>query len=309
MRSTLKTCLSVTAVGALALGLGPAFAIAYDGGGSYGGSGTSFNNYGDRLNVVGLSDGTRLSTFSTDDAGRVSYVGRVALSGDTTLIGIDYRVQNGALYGVGNAGGNYKINATNAVATKVGGLTVALSGVNFGVDFNPAANALRVISDTGQNLRQPFPAAVNGVFSDGPVAATANDGTLNVPNGAATPVPGAPATGVTGAAYSNNDLDTTTGTTLFDINTANDTVAIQAPANSGFLNSTGSLGVDFAANSGFDVYSKVRPMNTGKAVQLFPYAVSNGSLYSINLLNGQADSRGLLGDASITDIAIPLNQL
>ena len=33
---------------------------------------------------------------------------------------------------------------------------VELDGQNFGVDFNPAANALRIISDTGQNLRQPF---------------------------------------------------------------------------------------------------------------------------------------------------------
>ena len=31
-----------------------------------------------------------------------------------------------------------------------------LEGENFGVDFNPAANALRIVSDTGQNLRQPF---------------------------------------------------------------------------------------------------------------------------------------------------------
>jgi len=37
------------------------------------------------------------------------------------------------------------------VATSFSQLTVPLEGSFFGVDFNPAANALRIISDTGQN--------------------------------------------------------------------------------------------------------------------------------------------------------------
>ena len=32
-------------------------------------------------------------------------------------------------------------------------LTIPLDGTVFGVDFNPAADRLRIISDTGQNLR------------------------------------------------------------------------------------------------------------------------------------------------------------
>jgi hypothetical protein len=41
---------------------------------------------------------------------------------------------------------------------------VALQGTRFGVDFNPAANRLRVISDLGQNLRHNIddPAAPAG---------------------------------------------------------------------------------------------------------------------------------------------------
>jgi hypothetical protein len=41
----------------------------------------------------------------------------------------------------------------DATATKVSQLTVPLSGGAFDMDFNPAANRLRVISDSGQNLR------------------------------------------------------------------------------------------------------------------------------------------------------------
>ena len=74
------------------------------------------------------------------------------LAGDQSLVGVDYRVQDGKLYGVGNAGGIYTLGG-DASATKVGQLTVALSGTSFGVDFNPAANRLRVVSNTGQNLR------------------------------------------------------------------------------------------------------------------------------------------------------------
>ena len=304
MRSVIKNGLAATAIGALALTATPAaVANAADDGQSSGGKA-----YGrDNLQVIGLSQGTRLSSFQTNRPGSVRTIGTVTLVGDVALVGIDYRVQNGALYGVGNAGGLYRLNARTAVSTKVGQLTVALSGVNFGVDFNPVANALRVVSDTGQNLRQPFATIDDGIADND--AATVVDGPLNVPGPQAVPVAGAPVQGVTGAAYTNNDLDASTGTTLFDLNSTTDSVAVQSPANSGFLATTGSLGVDFAANSGFDIYSQLRPMATGKTVKQFPYAVSNGRLYSIDLLTGRADDRGRLGNAVITDLAIPLNQI
>ena len=59
------------------------------------------------------------------------------------------------LYGLGDGGGIYTLDTSTAEA-KVTELTVDLQGDFLGVDFNPAANALRIISDTGQNLRHPF---------------------------------------------------------------------------------------------------------------------------------------------------------
>ena len=38
---------------------------------------------------------------------------------DTMLVGIDFRVQDGQLYGVGNGGGIYTIDTYTAVATLV----------------------------------------------------------------------------------------------------------------------------------------------------------------------------------------------
>ncbi len=262
-----------------------------------------FGNSVDRLTAVGLADqGTSLVAFSTNRPSSARTIGTISgLVGDTKLVGIDYRVQNGKLYGVGETGGIYLLSASSATAAKVGQLSVALSGTTFGVDFNPAANALRVVSDSGQNLRQPFPAT-----GDGPTAPTATDADLTLPPVA--PNPAAPATGVSAVAYTNNDLDPTTGTTLFDINTAVDQVAIQSPANAGTLVPTGNLGVDAGADAGFDIYSELR---RGRTVDVSGFATvtSGGStaLYSVDLLNGAVDRIGRL-PVTVTDIAIPLVQ-
>ena len=45
------------------------------------------------------------------------------------------------------------IDDDNGKATLRSRLNVALEGTSFGVDFNPTVDRLRVISDTGQNLR------------------------------------------------------------------------------------------------------------------------------------------------------------
>ncbi|MFE7836393.1 DUF4394 domain-containing protein [Streptomyces sp. NPDC057474] len=251
------------------------------------------------LKAIGLTADQRLVAFRVDKPGAALPLGRVGgLKGDTKLVGIDYRVQNNKLYGVGDKGGIYTIREVGAKATKVSQLTVALQGKAYGVDFNPAANRLRVISDTGQNLRhnlddpQGAPAA----------GTTAVDGTLTNP-----PVPpataGTTAQGVTGAAYTNNDLDATTATTLFDLDTALDRVSVQSPANAGNLAPTGNLGVDAPLNSGFDIYSSTRSgVNAG-------YAVTGARVFSVDLLTGKATPTGKFGKGrQVVDLAIPLRQ-
>lgn len=254
---------------------------------------------GGRLNAIGLTEGGRLVSFRVDRPDRTLPLGKVnGLTGDSSLIGIDYRVQNGKLYGVGDRGGIYTIREIGAKATKVSQLSVALQGAKFGVDFNPAANRLRVISDTGQNLRHNI---------DDPAGApaagtTATDGTLTNP-----PVPpattGTTASGVTGAAYTNNDLNAATATTLFDLDTAQDRVSVQSPANAGNLAPTGQLGVDVPGNSGFDIYSSA---NTGTNSA---YAVTGSRAFRVDLLSGRATSTGSFPKGwQVVDLAIPLKQ-
>lgn len=307
MRLIRRNTTVIVAAALLAGGIAaPAVAAAGDGdrgrGGSNSGSDRSHGNRdGDRLDAIGLSNGgTKLVSFRTTEAGGARTIGTVTgLSGDTYLVGIDYRVQNGKLYGVGNAGGIYLLDTKNAKATRVGDLDVALEGTNFGVDFNPAANALRVVSDTGQNLRQPFAAGDANLPED----PTVPDGRLSYP-----PAP-AVATGVSGAAYTNNDLNADTGTVLHDIDTMMDQLVIQSPANAGTLALVGKLRADAGADAGFDIYSTVRDGRSVAAQGWATLTIGGSSrIFSVNLTTGQATDRGTFR-TSVTDIAIGLDQL
>jgi hypothetical protein len=292
----MKTTRVVAASAALTLAVGiPGLAAA---------NSDTASTPGRRLDVVGLTDGGKLVRFNSAAPQFTRSLGAVkGLVGDVALVGIDYRVQDGKLYGVGNAGGIYTIDTSRwkARATKVSQLTVALQGTRFGVDFNPAANRLRVISDTGQNLRHNIddPAGT-------PAAGTTTaDGTLTYPG-----PPPMTATGVTAAAYTNNDLDPATATTLFDIDTMLDQVVVQSPANAGQLAATGKLTVDAGTWAGFDISSRQSSGTTVANRGLATLGVSGWQrLFRINLLTGKATDLGRFpGSAQVVDLAIPLAQ-
>jgi hypothetical protein len=247
---------------------------------------------GKQLDVTGLTADNRLVRFRECSPKRIK--GAVNVTGltgaDTALVGIDYRVQDGLLYGVGNGGGIYAFDGAPGVATLVSQLTVALSGTSFGVDFNPAADRLRVVSDNGQNLR-------HNLNDD----TTTADGALK--NGDVTAI------GIVGAGYTNNDLDANTATTLFDLDSALDQISIQAPPNAVNLSATGKLGVDTGPIAGFDVYSRLEKNGAAGAnwgFGLLDVAGTRG-FYRIDLLTGRALSLGTPGTA-LVDIALPLDQ-
>lgn len=249
------------------------------------------------LRAFGISgDGTLMATFTTDRPQVLDWVRVVTgLTGDTGLIGIDFRVQDGLMYGVGNKGGIYTIKTppatTDVVVTKVSQLQYALHGANFGVDFNPAADRLRVISDNGQNLRHNL--------ND---HSTVQDLNLTTPPAEGT------TKGVSAAAYTNNDLNAATATTLVDINTTTDQVVLQSPANNGTLAPTGSLGIDAGINAGMDIYSTLsggKTVDNAAFASLTPNGTGTPSLYGINVFTGQATSIGQF-PLNITDLAISL---
>ncbi|MFC5922995.1 DUF4394 domain-containing protein [Micromonospora vulcania] len=244
--------------------------------------------------AIGLTADQQLIKFAVNRPQWACAIGVVDLPGIEDLVGIDYRVQDGNLYGVSGAGGVYTLSTRTAVATKVSQLTIALAGTSFGVDFNPAADRLRIVSNTGQNLRHNV--NVGGV--------TLADSVLTYPPSVVA------AAGVSGAAYTNNDLSPTTATSLFDVDTSLDQVALQVPANSGQLSATGALGVAADPRAGFDIYSALR---AGRAVSNSAHAVFNGSgvsrAYRVDLLTGEAQPTGAFDAAYlVTDLALRLDQ-
>jgi hypothetical protein len=247
---------------------------------------------GSALDVIGLTADQRLVRFRESLPQRARTIGRViGLSGDTRLVGIDFRPATGELYGLGDNGGVYTVSPDTAVATFKAQLSVVLSGSSFGVDFNPTVDRLRIVSDNGQNLRANV---ADGV--------TATDLALNYA--------GTTALGVTGVAYTNNDLDANTATTLFDIDTTLDQVVVQAPPNNGTLNPAGKLLVDVGSAVGVDIYSR---LDQGRTVGNTAFASltvgGRAGFFALNILTGEATLRGWfrVGD-QVMDIAIPINQ-
>lgn len=192
--------------------------------------------------LIGLTVGGWLVQFTPatacDPTDAVKVTG---LAPGETLLAIDERPATGDLYGLGSSSRLYVVDPDSGVATAVSAtpFSPALDGDAFGFDFNPTVDRIRIVSDSGQNLRaHPDTGAVAVV--DKPIAYAAGD-----------PNAGADAD-IVGAAYTNPDVDPATGTTLYDIDAALDALVTQAPPNDGTLNSVGRT---VRANSltGFDI--------------------------------------------------------
>ncbi len=228
--------------------------------------------------LVLLGDSNLLYMVDRETPGAVlSEIAVTGLDMGETLLGIDVRPATGELYGLGSNGRLYVIELRTGVAVPVGtGFATALSGTAFGFDFNPTVDRIRIISNSGQNLRaHPTTGAV--VFVDGTLAFASTDvnaGTL--PQAA-------------GAAYTNSFAGTTS-TTLYDLDSNLDILVTQIPPNSGVLNTIGSLGMDIDAVLGFDIVAAGNVALAAVRPAGIPAATS--TLVSIDLATGAATSLG-----------------
>nr|WP_310587280.1 DUF4394 domain-containing protein [Fibrella aquatilis] len=204
------------------------------------------------------------------------------LQAGETIYGLDFRPVNGQLYALGSTSRLYTINTATGAAAVVGSaFATSLTGTDFGFDFNPTVDRIRVVSNTGQNLR------LNP--NDGTVAAV--DGALN---------PGTPS--VTGSAYTNNFAGATT-TTLYNIDNQGAMAMLtqQNPPNNGTQVPVGSLGVTAEAANGFDIGG-----TTGIAYALLRVGGTT-RVYSINLTSGAATAGASLpGNPVVRGFALGL---
>ena len=228
------------------------------------------------------------------------------LSGGDRVVGFDYRPSNNTLYGLVNGTSVDRvvtINPTNGKTATAFTLTTALSGTDFGVDFNPVADALRVTSNAGQNLRIPF--ATGATVVDGSLAFNAND--LNA---------GATAN-VVGSAYTNS-VAGTTSTVLYNVDATLDQLTIQTPPNAGTQISRGPLGVDTTNLVGFDIEGArtAGALTNDAFVSLTRSgATTDGGsrLYRLNLATGGVSDLGIIGGAAdprgVRDITMVLTSV
>jgi hypothetical protein len=264
-----------------------------------------------QVTVYGLTTSNKIVTFSLNRPDKVQRSVRVkGLANDERLVGIDRRPKNDTIYGVSSTGSGAELvtvdpksGRTTFVATLVsaptagnpGGTPIDLDGREFGFDFNPAADALRIVSDTGQNLRV-IPSARTA--ADGTAlnpGDTFTDGTLNVA--------GVTQTGITGAAYTNNDNDPATATTLYDIDHKGDQLFVQNPPNAGTLTTPVPLGRQTGRKVGFDI--RTTPGAPDLAVaSLTKTGRRTSRIVVVDLTTGNVDVKGRFRNGTLRDITM-----
>lgn len=193
--------------------------------------------------------------------GTSNSVALMGMNADEQVVGLDFRPLNGSLYAITNQSRLLTINPSNGQVTPKGsGLSPILSGESFGFDFNPTVDKIRLVSNTGQNLRlHPDLGTVVMI-----------DGMLN---------PGTPS--VSAAAYTNSFAQTTS-TQLYVIDSSNNNLYLQSPPNDGTLVLVGNLGVSTSGMNGFDIGG-----TSNEAMALLSVNNMQG-FYKINLVNGSA---------------------
>lgn len=232
--------------------------------------------------LYGLTDVGNLVTFSSGAPGMfLSSVGISGLQSGERLVGIDFRPASGVLYGVGSSNRLYTINQNTGASTQVGSGTFStpLSGTYFGVNFNPNADRLRIVSDQDQNMR------VNP--NTGMIVGT-GDTALTYAN----PMLGSPT--IFGTSYENSVAGATT-TRQFFIDPVLDLLGMinfpNSNFNAGVINAVGTgLMVNVPSNSplGFDISAA-----TGTA-----YLASGNNLWTVNTTSGIASFVGSVGIGS-----------
>jgi hypothetical protein len=251
-----------------------------------------------------LSNNT-LNSFDTSNPDNLN--AKIPITGLATgqnLVGIDFRPQNGKLYGIASDGmGNaqlYAISIQTGLAVAIGtlgqfvdgvGNPVAITGSDLGIDFNPTVDRLRIVTSNGLNFRVN-PNTGAAIDSNLSIADVNPDGSIN--GGTTT---------VNATAYTNS-APNVTRTTQYTLDSVSNTLFIQNPPNSGtqispLVVTLNGTPLDFTSVNGFDIPSgvNVSVSNTPATGQAFAVLTvgSITGLYGIELSTGVATLIGTVG--------------
>ena len=195
---------------------------------------------------------------------------------DTQLVGLGYRPQTEDLYAMGSGGTLYVLRGElpqmsfRAIQVNPTPGLSPIQGTSWGFAFKPTRDAIGLVDDAGQNLLFDY---LNGslLSSDGTLAYASGD--VNV---AVAPVPAA-------IAFTNPAV-ATGKTTMYVIDSATDSLAIQGPAESpeagagGALHTVGKLGLDVTPSAGFSFSPD--PMDTHENYALLSPAAGGAYQWS-----------------------------
>ena len=234
--------------------------------------------------VYAVLNGASLTSFARNAPTQLSApVAITGLQTGETVLGIDFRPADNLLYAVGSTARLYTLNPATGAATHVAMLVAdvadttepftALNGANFGVDFNPAADRLRLVSDARQNLR--INVGTGAVTTDTNLDFVAPD--------------------VVAAAYTQSFANTL-GTRLLTIDAATGTLQQQSPPNDGVLATIGRLdpALAFGPTAGFDIAGGDDGLSLAV---LQPTGAGQSTLYRVNPRTGAATALGAIGPA------------
>jgi len=233
------------------------------------------------ITFFALADGKQLLKINAMNSEMATATTSITgLMANDALTSIDFRPATGELYGVSTMNRLYVINQETGAARVIGAaaLSPAISGSAVALDFNPTVDRIRLVTNTGQNLRlHP---------ETGAVAAT--DGVIN----------GGMSPSIESVAYTNNVAGAST-TTLYDIDSKSDKLYKQDPPNNGTLVEVGALGVDITASAGFDI-------NPAGDVALTAVQVGGKwELHQVDIVTGKLTKIGNLPSGNINGLAIP----
>jgi Domain of unknown function (DUF4394)/PEP-CTERM motif len=211
------------------------------------------------VTLYGVTDTNSLVRFDSRTPGTIQRSVAIQGLGNSTILAMDFRVADGFLYALTDNRNLFRINANTGASRLVIG-NLGITGSNFAFDFNPTNTNLRIVSNDNTNYFVRFNAP--------PIAL------VQQANAAFAPGTGLGDPDIIGAAYTFNDKNAATGTTLFVLDSANDLLATLNVAN-GTLTRVGALGVNIGARSSFDISGA----NTS-------FVLSGNTLSRINLTTG-----------------------
>jgi len=251
--------------------------------------------------VVAVTASHELITFNAGQPDRILERRPVTgLVAGERLVGIDFRVARGVLYALSQAGRLYTLDIPTGALKPVGAApaVLALNGAAFGFDFNPAADRIRVVSNTGQNLRL-HPDTGAAVDGDPAVDGVQPDPALRY---AASDANASRAPDIAGAAYTYNTQDSKL-TTNYAIDRALGALVMQgsregaAPVvspNTGQLRTVGALGLGPLTDVAFDIADVG---NTALIAVRTP-TDNQTSLHLVDLSTGATKPLGKVGEGA-----------